>query len=215
MPKSFAITLTSSDGFTLEQIDSIRSWFHKTCDTCLVTVEQHKSGKLHLHAAANFEIKQANAVVRRFVTLYSHLNIPYQKGVSVVVKAVSDRTGWFHYLSKDVPTGEKPLLCLGYKWGDIQEECRLAVKKIPNRMIKGDDFTMNMVTAPNRILSYAKALGHPISGKESFAEIIALMAEDGYQMHNLKFKVLFAQVMAKTGDRSVMKELVLSELQWL
>lgn len=215
MSHSYAITLTSPDGFTDSQVASIKDWFSRNSDTCLVTVETHKSGKLHLHAAANFKASQANAVTRRFSRLYETLGIPYQTGVAVKVKKMTDRVGWFHYLSKDVPTGQEPLLVQGYLWGDIQEECRLAIKKIPNKMVKGTDFTMNMVTAPNRVLEFAKSVGYPITGKDSFAEVLSIMAEDGYQMHNLKFKILFAQVMAKTGRRSVMKDLILSELNWL
>lgn len=211
---SFAITLTSKDGFTQDQLESIKEWFVKKCDTVLLTQEHHKSGKIHLHAAADFK-GQTNSVTRMFATLYDRLNIPFQKGVSVVVKKVTDRVGWFHYLSKDVPTGQMPLLILGYLWGDIQEECKAAIKKIPNKMVKGTDFTMNMVTAPNRILEFAKSIAHPITGKDSFAEVLSIMAEDGYQMHNLKFKVLYAQVMAKTGRRGVMRDLILGELQFL
>ncbi len=215
MSTSFAITLTTSSGFTEQQISDIKIWFTRVCDTVLLTVEKHKSGKVHLHAAAEFKCAQTNALTRKFARLYDTLNIPLQKGVSVKIKKVTDRIGWFHYLSKDIPAGQEPALIIGYKWGDIQEQCRAAVKKIPNKMVKGEDHTMNMVTAPNRVLEYAKSIAHPIEGKESFAEVLSLMAEDGYQMHNLKFKILFAQVMAKNGRRSVMKDLILSELNWM
>lgn len=212
---SYAFTLTTQDGFTDLQVAQFSDWFSANADTACLTRELHKSGKIHLHACADLRKSSTNSVTRVFTNLYERLNIPCQKGVSIRIKKVTDRLGWFHYLAKDLAVGQSPVLCHGYLWGDIQEQLKLAVKKIPNKMVKGDDHTMNMVTAPNRVLEYAKSVGCPISGADSFAEVISLMAEDGYQMHNLKFKILYAQCMAKCGRRSIMRDLVLSELAFL
>ena len=57
------------------------------------------------------------------------------------------------------------------------------IKKQKATEVKGTDFTMNMDTAPNRIIAYAKATSHLVRDKDSFCTLMACMMEDGYLVH--------------------------------
>lgn len=200
---SFAVTLTVSGGFSEQQVSDISAYCRAISDYLVLTHELHRSGDPHLHMSIALSVKATSAVTLRFARLYEKLGIPYQKGVSVVVKKVNDQTGWFSYISKDVPDGQAPLVCVGYVWGEIQEQCRAAVKKISAKSLKGEDLVMNMSTAPSRIIAFAQRTGTSITGKDSFCDIMAKMMVDGYLVHRLKPVVLYAQVLAKLGYERV------------
>ena len=208
----YAITLGTSRDFLAEEIVSIAQHFARNCDACLLVEERGASGKLHLHASTKQKQKTANLVTLALTRLYEKLKIPCQKGVAIKVKKTTDEIGWFHYLTKDMEDGQQPVLIFGWEMTWIQDQCRDNLKKIPHKMMKGNDYTLNMAIATNVVLQYAKRTGIPLSGKDGFKTCICRMAEEGYLFHSVKFKVLYAQVLARTGDTRPMQSLLDLEL---
>lgn len=206
-------TLTAQDGLQPDHLVRFKRWFQDNTDSCLVVRELHSNGNVHLHAGTKQKHKTSGELTRRFAKLYEQLNIPWVKGVSVKIKKVTDLIGIFHYLTKELQGA--PLLCQGWQMTWIQQMCKDNLKKMPHKMIKGDDHTMNMVTATNLVMHYATRSGLPLTGKESFKTVICCMARDGYQLHNLKFKILYAQIMARFNDFKPLSRLLDYELDCL
>lgn len=211
----YSYTLTTNRDFTSQEIVSLAQWFAKTCDSCLLVEERGGSGQLHLHAGTQQKQKTTGEVTRRLTKVYADLQIPFTKGVSIKVRKTTDQIGWFHYLTKDMQPDQVPVLIFGWQMTWIQQQCKDNLKKIPHKMVRGDDYVLNMVVAPNLMIAYAKRVGLPIHGKECFKQIVCQMAEEGYQMHNLKFRILYAQILARSGDYRPLKSLLDSELQFL
>lgn len=209
----FSYTLTCTDGFQPEHLAAFKKWFSDNTDSCLVVTELHATGKLHLHAGTKQKHKTAGELTRRWTKLYETLNIPCVKGVSIHIRKTTDLVGWFHYLTKDLEG--PPLYVQGWQMTWIQQQCKDNLKKMPHKLIKGSDHTMNMVTATNLVIAYAKNADLPLSGKDSFKTVICCMAKDGYQLHNLKFKILYSQIMARFDDFRPLKSLLDMELDFL
>lgn len=207
-------TLTTNRDFLPDEIVSIAQWFAKSCESCLLVEERGHNGKLHLHATTTQKQKTAGEITRRMQKLYEHLNIPFQIKISVRIKRTTDQIGSFHYLTKDL--GDKvPVLLFGWKMTWIQQQCRDNVKKIPHKLIKGEDYVVNMVIAPNLLMEYARRSGIPLTGKEGFKEVVARMMGEGYQFQNVKWKILYVQLMARCGDTRPLRSMLDNELQFL
>lgn len=212
---SFGVTLTVSGGFSEAQVDTIVNWCRAISDYLVITREQHASGFPHLHLSIKLKPKSTSHVTLRFKRMYERFDIPYVKGVSVVVKEINDQTGWFAYISKDIPDGQLPLVCVGYLWGDIQKQTMDAVKRLKLKTLKGSRVIMNMNTAVGRIMEFAKRTGTSITGKQSFCDIISKMMGQGYQTYRLKLPVLYAQVLAELGYERIAFDWAESQLQFV
>lgn len=210
---SFAITLTASGGLTESHLVTIPKWFVRASDTCCLTVEQHVSNGNHIHGIAEFSCAQPNNLTRRLRNMYTKLEIPWAKN-SILVKTISDKTGWFYYMTKHQPADQQPLLVMGYVWGEIQALIHAHVRKLKDKELKGSDVIMNMSTAQNRIVAFARSIGAPITGIDSFSDVIGLMGAAGYHTERLKMKPLYAQVMGILGDPSVLADLTRRELRF-
>ncbi len=211
----YSITLTSANGFCEEAVRTFREWFRSRCDKCLLVRERHASGAIHLHAGATLQDKQTAQVTRKLRTVYNHLNIDIVPGVSIMVKRTSDQIGWFHYLTKDLQQNDHAVLVKGWKMTWIQEQCLANLKKIPYKMLAGDDYSMRMDTATGLVLEYSKRKGLPISGKASFTDCLCHMSADGYQFHRLKLKFLYGHVLSRLGYSSAMRSLIENEIMFL
>lgn len=211
---TYGLTLTVSGGFDADQIEQLVVFMKRISPKLVVTREVGKLLNPHLHACIDLVPKQANAVTRRFVKFYGEQNWPVQSGVTIVVKHVDNRMGWLCYISKEIPMGSKPLVVHGYIWGAIKAAILSQVKTQKAKALKGTDLTMNMDTAPARIIAYANAAGMLLTGKEEFCQLMARMMRDGYLVHRLKPKVLFAQVMAKIGYERIAFTYWENELQF-
>lgn len=207
-------TLTTNRDFLPAEILAIAAWFRKTCESGLVVEERGANGKLHLHATTTQKQKTAGEISRRIQKLYEHLDIPWTKGVSVHVKRTTDQIGMFYYLTKDLH-GKVPVMLFGWTMTWITQQCRDNVKKIPHKMIKGDDYILNMVIAPNLMIEYAKRSAIPLNGKEGFKEVVARMMAEGYQFQNIKFKLLYCEIMARCDDTRAIRSFLDNELQFL
>lgn len=213
--KGYSITLTTSRDFTPDELEGFCEFFRHNCDSCLLVEERGQRGQLHLHAGTKQKQSQTHEVTRLLARHYELHEIPFQKGVSIKVKKTCDQIGWFHYLIKDIPKDSVPLLIFGWKMTWIQEQCRANLKKVPHKIVKGTDYNVNMLIATNLVIQYAKTVGLPLSGKGMFMECICQMAEAGYLFHNVKFKILYCQVMARFHERRPMLSFLTMELQYL
>ncbi len=210
---AYSITLTCLDGFTADQLVGFKDWFKHNSSQCLLVSERHASGALHLHAGATMQDKQTGQVTRKLGTLYNRLKIELEPNVSIKVKRTTDQIGWFHYLTKDLQCD--PLLLTGWKMTWIQEQCLANLKKMPFKMLAGDDYAMRMDTSIGLILAYSKRKQLPISGKASFTDCLCHMSADGYQFHRLKLKFTYAHVMSRLGYSSAVRSLLENELMFL
>lgn len=211
----YSITLTTNRDFLLAEIDLFRQWFANNTDSCLLVQERGTHGQLHLHAGTQQTQLQTGQVTRLLTRLYEQHDIPLTKGVSIKVKKTCEMVGWFHYLLKEVTDDQPPILVHGWQLTWIQEQCRDNLKKMPHRMLKGTDYVLNMVIAPNAMIRFADSLGMNLSTKEGFKEVCCRMAEEGYQFQNIKFKILYTELMARYGDYRPMKSLIDNELAFL
>ncbi len=211
----YALTLTTNRDFLPAELEAFAEWFRNNCDSCLMVTERGKNGRLHAHAGVTCKHKQTCGLTRAFQTVYEKLRIPFTPKISLKFKKTTEQIGWFHYLIKDIPKGEKPYLLFGWSMTWIQEQCMSNIKKIPFKLMRGDDYVMNMVVAPNLVMEHAKRMGCPLSGRESFKTVFKAMVADGYQFHNIKLKVLFTTVMMRCGNDGPLDALLDQELAFL
>lgn len=196
---TYGVTLTIAGGFSAAQVEDLAVYCKSISNKLVIAAEHGAGGNTHLHICIDLKPIRANNVTRRFIGFYADHKWPVQTGVSVVVKHTRNRMGWLCYIAKEVPMGSKPLVVHGYQWGEIKKALVKQVKAQKAKDLKGTDLTMNMDTAPARIIAYAKSTGVLLTDKEIFCRLMASMMRDGYLVHRLKPKVLFAQVMCKIG----------------
>ncbi len=216
---AFFVTFgTGNVGFPFGFAEVLSKWHVKKCGSCLLVAEgddAYDSAKPHFHSVGTWKTMTTSNVTAAAVTLYSKYGVEYTKGVSVVVKKVSDLIGIWQYISKDVTEGTPPVLAMGWKMSWIKEICLANVHKIPYAVLMKKKHCLSTKTATALVMEYAKAKGHVLSGKESFASLICLMARDGYQFEAVKLKWLYCQCMSLCGDDRAMRSMVLNELNFL
>ncbi len=211
--QGYAITLTTREGFDDSHHEIFRDWFKIHTDSCLLVAESHAAGGLHYHAGATMKQKSTNEVTRLINRFYEAQGWDVLAGISIKVKQLTDRIGWFHYLTKDLDG--PPILVQGWKMTWIQEQCKSNLKKIPKKMLKKNAYLVTQSVGPELVIQYAKRTGSPLSGKISFANVICQMAKEGYQFHQVRWKNLYSHVMALCDDMRPMQSFIMSELQWL
>ncbi len=200
---SYFVTLTSSDGFTSVQEDHIINWHRLHSDKCMLVKELHESGKTHYHSIICCSTpKMPTGVTRNLYRLYTTMNIEPVKGVSIVTKKVTDLVGMFHYLSKDLGGGS-PLFCLGWRYTWIKQQCVDGIKHIPHRLLRKDQYMVQMSSSVQLIIQWASAAGYPLTGRDSFISVCTEMQSKGYQFEKTKPKWLYAQVMAMLGHQQL------------
>jgi len=212
--QSYCFTLTVREGFSVNQIASFADWLKLRTDYCFVSKELTAAGLWHIHAQANLVPKNTSNVTKAVKGWYKQEDLEVGP-CSIKIKKETDRIGWFHYLTKDINSTDKPVLCHGYKWGEIQAECLANVKKIPRKMLEGDDYVLKMRTAYKVIMQYAQRIGQPITGKQSFMQILSKMICDGYLYHQLKLKIVLGHVMGCIGDEAAVFDMLENELHWV
>lgn len=206
----YAITLTRAGAFDQQQNSVIRTWFKQNTDSCLLVVEQHASGGLHYHAATSQKQKTTNEVTRLLDRFYEAQGWQSVRGVSIKVRRMSDRIGWFHYLCKDLKGS--PLLVQGWKMTWIQQECKDNLKKVPRKILCKDSYLVTQSVGSGLVIQYAKRTGNPLTGKESFAFVCSTMMSEGYQFHQVRWKHLYCHVMALCGDLRPAHSFIIGEL---
>ncbi len=82
-------------------------------------------------------------------------------------------------------------------------------------MLTKDCVQLTKRTSTRMVLAYAGRSGMPLTGKLSFATVIAQMMADSYQFEGTNMKYLYAQVMAQSGNSAAARNLILSELHFL
>ncbi len=210
------LTLTSSTGFDDSQEDAVIQWHKRKSEMCLLVRELHDDGRRHYHSLiACSKPKNQPGVVRALETLYKQLNLDFVPHVSVKVKKMTDKIGAFYYLIKDLKNDDRPLYTYGWRFTWIKEQCLANLKKMPHRMLCTDTVQLTKRTSTRMVIEYAHRSGMPLTGKLSFANVIACMAEDKYQFEGTNMKYLYAQVLAQSGHQSAMRNLVLNELHFL
>ncbi len=200
----YFITLTTSDNFSDEHQSTIVGWHKNASSKCLLVCELHDSGKRHYHSTICTPApKSAGKVTEKLSRLYDVMGLDHVPRVSIVVKKVTDAVGILHYLSKDIPEGGKPLLCWGWQYSWIKQQCVDGIKKIPLRMLRKDQYMVQNSSSVQLIIQYAKAAGYPLTGKRSFITVTTEMQSKGYQFEKTKPRWLYAQVMAMCGYQSL------------
>lgn len=187
-------TLTAPDGLQPPHLARFKAYFRASTEKCLAVTEHHTSGLIHLHALTVQKQKTTCQVTRSIKLIYEKLQIPWSQN-AVKIKRVTCLLGLFHYLTKELT--DSPLQLHGWSLTWIQEQCLANLKQRPHKMVKGSDYTMNMVVAPNLFIEYARLNHLPLSCKDSFKTVFKYMVRDGYQFQNLKIGVLYVTIMAR------------------
>lgn len=189
--------------------------FHRQEGDFAFLVSELRPGDNVKHYHSVFQSRTTNAattrkkIERRLVAADLEIEVK----VTVKVKTCSDLIGWFHYLTKD--TDYVRLLIKGWQMTWIKEQCLANVRKIPHSVLLKSKHHITSKGATARILAYAKAKDWPITGKESFKQIVCQMASEGYEFQNIKVKWCFAQCLAMSGNHKAMCSLIDMELQFL
>ncbi len=199
----YCLTLTSADDFTDEQEAGIVDWHRKRSEFCLLVREYHKDGRRHYHSLLAVKSpKSAGAITKNLERLWGSLKLNWVKGVSVVVKRMSNMAGQMHYCLKELK-GDKPLLLIGWQYTWIKDLCKKNLKNIPHKLLKGETYMVQKNTSVELVLKFAAASGIRITCKESFIDCCMDMQEQGYQFDNIKKKDLLTNVMSRCGARQV------------
>ncbi len=160
----------------------------------------HDSGKTHFHSLICCRSpKMPSAVTRNLLRLYVSMELEPVKGVSIVTKKVTDFVGMLHYLTKDLAPAAKPLLCIGWSFSWIKQQCIDGIKHMPRCLLRKDQYMVQSSSSVQLIVQYARAASYPLTGKQCFITVCTEMQSKGYQFEKIKPKWLYAQVMAMTG----------------
>ncbi len=206
----YALTLTDGGGLLIHE-DAIIHWHKRKSEKTLLVAELHSDGRTHYHSIIYCSAKQTNSVSRWLETLWGQLDLQWSFN-SCVVKRVTDEIGQWHYLCKDIPSGGSPVYISGWDYSWIKAQCVANVKNIPRKLLTRDNRKVLDSEASRVVITWAKAAGHPITGKLSFVDVIHEMRKDGYQFSGVKFKWLYGDVMAMTGNDELSKAQLLDAL---
>ncbi len=210
----YLVTLTSSVGFNDDQESQIVEWHRRKCHHCMLVREHHKSGERHYHSTILVtKPKTANGLKRQLETLYKSMSIdPLGNGIDV--RSTTDQMGSFLYLVKELDD-DHPLLCIGWLFSWIKDQCVKNVKKIPRKLLMLNRVVLNPANAIPYCLKFAEASGIGVTGKESFKCLVRLMVLDGYSFDNTKFPWLYSQVMCICGDTRALDQQIDLQLTFL
>jgi len=196
---SYCLTLTSGDAFTSVQETAFVEWHRSRAVNCLMVREYHTDGRPHYHSLLQVKSpKTANAITKNLERVYERLKLRWVPKVSVCVKKMTNMTGQFHYLLKDLK-GDKPLLLVGWKYTWIKQQCEDSIKTIPLKLLKGETYMVQKNTSVELVLKFATATGIRITCKDSFLDVVIQMQHKGFQFDNIKRACLYTNVMARVG----------------
>lgn len=210
----YFITLNIRDGFTTEEIARVKAWHQHHTEECVLVTELCDSGKVHLHSVITCSQKQTVQVTRKIKTLFDSLNLDWTPFVTCKVKRVTQLTGLFHYLLKDL--GDKPpILLKGWTRSWIDQQCKDNLKKIPRKMLLKNEYHVTVKTGVPLMLEFAKRTAMPLVDKHSFIEVAMAMQVEGFCFDNVKPKWLFGQVMIRCGVPRYQRSVWENELQFI
>lgn len=192
----YCITLCCKGDWTDAQELAVIEW-HRRGDFCCLVWEFHRDGSKHYHSLLAVKTpKSTNAVVRALERFYEKQMLEVVKGISIVVKRMTEMQGWMGYLMKDKHT---PLLTYGWSLNWIKEYAKSNLKKMPLKMLKGETYMVQKNTSVELVLKYSDLEDIPITGKYSFIECCISMQASGYQFDNIKKSSLYTNVMARVN----------------
>ncbi len=213
---AYFITFTCSGGEFPPEFEAALIAFHvKKCDSAIVVKEggPGEDKNIHYHSVGTFKSSKTANVTNQCKTLYSKLNIDFERR-TVQVKKVSVLVGVFSYLLKEMGDG-CPLLTMGWQLSWIKEQVIANVARILYKVLMKNKHCLTAKTATAMIIEYAKAKSLVLDCKLSFAEVCCEMAEDGYQFEAVKVEWMYCQVMSMLGHRGAMRSMILNKLQFL
>lgn len=211
--KNYFLTLSPRQDLSSVHLAVVVDW-HKLRTPCILVSEERTDGVEHYHSVFGDTASRAAKVTEKFNRLMDAGGLPYVKGVTLKIRAVTDLIGMFHYLTKDLGDG-KPLVLSGWKLSWIRQQCLENLKKIPKKMLMRNDRLIGVAGSVGLVLEYSKRKGIPLTGKESFRRCLMEMAKEGYRFEKIKIRQLYVHVMAQCGDARAFGAMIDNELQFL
>lgn len=212
--KYMTLTVSPREDLDIPQIEALIQ-FHRAEGPFALLISELRPGDsvMHFHSVFQAKAMQAAKVRIKVELCLRRAGVEITRSVTVKVKQCTDLIGWFHYCTKDASYVRHYIK--GWEMSWIKEQCLANIKKIPNAVLLKDKHHITAKGATARILAYAKAQGTPITGKESFKDIVCLMAREGYEFQNVKIKWCYSQVMAMCGCDRAMRSMLDGELHFL
>ncbi len=213
---NYHITLTAVSVFP-EGFDApLITWVRKKCSMALLVSEggPDTDKHLHYHCLGSWTTTNTSNVTQACKTFYKKNKMEWSKNAVKVTK-VPELYGLFHYLLKDVCPNTEPLLVIGWRLSWIKEKIKENLMKMPHCMLLKKRYMLTPKTATPMLCKYADAVGVQVTCKESFKSLCVRMVKDGYDFSNVKWRILYAQVMVHFGDDHALESLIDGELQFI
>lgn len=203
---NYAAAFTCGDDWPEDLVAALIKW-HRSQESAVLNREKHKSGKFHYHSVFSHKNKQTAGVTRQIELLYAAADARWVRGVTVKVKRAIALDGALGYAIKD----GTQLVKVGFSDSVLKDAREKWVRRRVGAQID-DQFIISKNEAVTRVLSFIKTRSLTINCKQSFIDVICLMAKEHFQFQNVKMKFLYAQVMAQLGDVGAMRRLLEDEL---
>ncbi len=211
----FKVTLTTSGGFSIPQLEVIKEYFVNTCSHVYISVEYGQSGShCHLEGVVEFDTEKTSNITVRIKSLYKRLTLEWTPH-SVKVKKVTHLIGAIIYASKELKDKGELLSIKGWKQSWIDLQIKENIKSIPFKVLKSKNPHLTQSTGGRLMYEYATAHNMRVFSKEDYFEVSKKMAADGYLFGSIRHKGIYQDVCSCFGDGSAVEAVARSELMFL
>ncbi len=193
----YFITIAKQGGLTPDHITCLKHYHASRFTKCVVNIEAHKSGLLHLHSYVESPIKSSNAIRKHLMRFLEENGI--QCGPKTVCVKVADE-GARNYVIKEVTEDNPVTLCQGWTIESLLETRREALKKLTKSQAMGTDRIIGQDEAVPLILKFAKIMATPLTDKESFKTVVKEMVKLGFSFSRLKMAIVYAETLQRCGN---------------
>lgn len=198
----WCITITHRDG--LKPYEAVIKRFFGKFQTGVAVMEDHASGKLHLHAMVYRDTQRANKITVMLQRYFDSNDIEYGPN-TFKVRRCTVPVGWLHYLRK---TSNEWFWLAGFKDTWLRAQ-KINLKKVPHKMLMDDYYSVTASMFTPLVLEYAKQHNCEILVQLDVMNVCKSMMREGFQFGAIynKLRGLTACLLASIGSDAADREL--------
>ncbi len=197
----YKVTLTTSGGFTEEQIEGFEKEFDKQKHAFIVN-EFGKGGNSHLEGVIERDTINTSNVTAWIKRLYKALGIDISPN-SIRVKKVSHLAGAIIYTNKEIAEAKNDATVISLRgWNQtwIDKTVKDNVKNISFKELKKHGTKLTQGTGGAMMFEWGKANNMHVTSKAEYLSVVQIMAKEGYMFGSVRHVGLYQDVCALFGS---------------
>jgi len=214
----YKATLTTSDGFTLDQVTPFKEFFNKYENAYIVNEYGQSGNNSHLECVFKSDVTKTGNITRSLKRIYDDNKIPWVNSISVRVKKCTHLIGAIIYANKEIKQSDTKATVLvqrGWSSSWIDPQVKDNVKSIPHKMLNKQVTRVTKGTGGALMHEWCVANGYVVSNARDYLEVVEKMGDDKYAFGSIRHMSIYSDVMSAFGDGKGARDVAESELRFL